>query len=776
MDTVRDFFEKNRWVALILFVLITALSLFGNKITKQGGILDDTIINQDDIFYKSDKHVRSRTEFEEFIPIFLTFPQGISSKKDLKKIISWTKKGEALFGNSVLSLSTYPNFIENNGEIRDDYFIAPDTLHSISIKKWKESIEKDPAVFGFLVEKDWSWALVIINIKPGYDDLKMFWKIAELLEERVIPWWERLYKTDIYPADKNIMAGSWVIGRGTIYRTLPFEMNTRVTGGLCFVFFLFFLILRSFSQAFCATALIGVSILWTRGSIGILDWLGFSVKERVYVLVVFSNCIVQGVSFSLHKFEEFNKTGSWHKARSVDMLIFNTTVIAFFGFLTLWSFELVSIRELGLLSALGVVYLFILSVFFLPSITVTSPGKTSATGLSLLYSSLVSRLATFFVKFAGISLGKHLFLLMGLFTIALLLVLNGKIVVGSTPYAFIPGTLSEKTNKYLNQPGKIGGENISIMVEPSWTNTDGMYNPRFIGRLAAFGKDIQDSISDIRRVSFVINSINKLSMEMYNKKLPETDEEVDSIFFFLEEGGVSQEISEQSWFDNGARLTVFDDHKNSIELGILITRILQVAEDYPELKIYPFGKTTLYQREDKYIREGKPRNLFASQLVVIIFCFFIIIFKGRRLGSHRLSPWKGAIIMSTPFVFASSVVVIVMALLHIPLDVATAVTTALAINASIDFSVYYVDAYQEALVTSDGNTAIRNAMESEGEVIINDILLNSVCFFPLVFSSFIPISRLGWVMVAMVITAGIGSLAIMPVLLKYAVKKEEKIL
>jgi len=87
-----------------------------------------------------------------------------------------------------------------------------------------------------------------------------------------------------------------------------------------------------------------------------------------------------------------------------------------------------------------------------------------------------------------------------------------------------------------------------------------------------------------------------------------------------------------------------------------------------------------------------------------------------------------------------------------------------------------VDAYQEALVTSDGNTAIRNAMESEGEVIINDILLNSVCFFPLVFSSFIPISRLGWVMVAMVITAGIGSLAIMPVLLKYAVKKEEKIL
>ena len=102
---------------------------------------------------------------------------------------------------------------------------------------------------------------------------------------------------------------------------------------------------------------------------------------------------------------------------------------------------------------------------------------------------------------------------------------------------------------------------------------------------------------------------------------------------------------------------------------------------------------------------------------------------------------------------------------------ATAVTTALAINASIDFSVYYVDAYQEALIFSDKDAAIRIAMQSEGKVIINDMLLNSVCFFPLVFSSFIPISRLGWVMVVMVLAAGIGSLAIMPSLLKYAVKK-----
>ena len=60
----------------------------------------------------------------------------------------------------------------------------------------------------------------------------------------------------------------------------------------------------------------------------------------------------------------------------------------------------------------------------------------------------------------------------------------------------------------------------------------------------------------------------------------------------------------------------------------------------------------------------------------------------------------------------------------------------------------------------------------EGRVIVNDILLNTICFSPLYFSPFAPIARLGWIMGVMIISCGFGALVIMPSFLRYAVRKE----
>jgi predicted RND superfamily exporter protein len=107
--------------------------------------------------------------------------------------------------------------------------------------------------------------------------------------------------------------------------------------------------------------------------------------------------------------------------------------------------------------------------------------------------------------------------------------------------------------------------------------------------------------------------------------------------------------------------------------------------------------------------------------------------------------------------------------LDIPLDVATAIITALAINASVDFAIYYVIAYMDALTKTDRDNAIILTMKGKGEIIINDIVLNAACFSPLIASSFTPISRLGWMMVVMIIACGIGSLVVMASLLRVAV-------
>ena len=129
--------------------------------------------------------------------------------------------------------------------------------------------------------------------------------------------------------------------------------------------------------------------------------------------------------------------------------------------------------------------------------------------------------------------------------------------------------------------------------------------------------------------------------------------------------------------------------------------------------------------------------------------------------------------MNVPFVFASSVIVLVMAALRVPLDQATAVVTALAINAAADFSIYPVSDFMKALHEGQSKKeAFEYAIGRNGKIVLVDIALNCFCFVPLMASNFIPIYRLGWVMIIMLLSCGFGSLVLMPALLAWCVKKK----
>jgi predicted RND superfamily exporter protein len=781
---MRDYFLRHRSLGLFLFVVISLAYLCGFYLTKEASILDNTI-DKEDVYFKLDEYVRPRVGFEEFIPLFIKFDGGISSEKDLEKIVYWTKRAQEKFGGSVLSLANLPNYRRVDGGISHAPFIEPD-LDNLDVERWKESVKKDP-IYGILVERDFTWACIVIYLKPGYDEVEVFWDVAELVEEREIPKpkeflktfklssLERLWKSDIEPRDPSVMVSGWIIGRGTINRTLPIETFRLIGIGLFLSFMLFLLILRSWSQTGLATSMVLASIVWAWGSIGLIDILGImEIRQRVYILAALTNCIVQGVSFGLHKFEELNRQGDWKSAQKVDPLISKTALVAIFGFMTLWlSFKLLSIRELGLISGLGVAYLLVMTRYFLPLVNV-KPKAPNQTRAGALYLKSMQYLAGGLSRAAMVPARWHGFLLLFLFVFAAAGILKGGIIVGSTPLDYIPGKHSERTARYLNAPERIGCDALGLLVEPAETSENGLYLPRFIKSLSEFQREVLTEVKDARRGFSVVNTIEKISMGVYGKPLPETRAEVNVVFGVMAKSKLPEGVVEQSFFHNGARVTIFAPLNNSIKQAEFVEGVMEVARRYPDLRVSPFGKVPLYNREDRYIREGKPVNVFGSQWMIVVFCFFIILLKGRKLNSRMLSPWKGSLVMSTPFIFASSCISLLMIIFKIPLDVATAVITALAINASIDFSLYYTDAYQEALVSYDKKTAIRVAMMNEGTIIINDILLNAACFLPLSFSNYIPIKRLGWMMIVMIIACGLGSLVIMPSLLRWAIRRKSK--
>jgi predicted RND superfamily exporter protein len=102
---------------------------------------------------------------------------------------------------------------------------------------------------------------------------------------------------------------------------------------------------------------------------------------------------------------------------------------------------------------------------------------------------------------------------------------------------------------------------------------------------------------------------------------------------------------------------------------------------------------------------------------------------------------------------------------------ATASIGALTINAATDFSLYLAMSYQNTLQSGSTDTALRAALGQQGEVVIADCLLNTICFLPLLASSFSPVRELGWMMGVMLLACAVGALIGMALLLPWCVMK-----
>lgn len=744
--------------------------------------------------------MREGFEGREAISFIIVFPDGIRTIADLQKIWDFTGKVKTSFDNRVASLAEIPNYRDTGERLLDDPHINPVlfTDGHFDLDIWKERVRHDPTVYGLLVGRNFDWAAVMRFLPPGYDEITEFRRTAEFLEGCKIPWWEWLWKTDVFPQDPQIMVGGWCLGRGLIDQGFIVDAITLVVLGTLLALPIFTVAFGSFAHALLGIlCVILPSLLWVRGSIGLLEVLGVDVRERVYLVLAYTNCVVQGVSFVLHKFSAFqegfvsSREEAWRSAQVVDPLIGATAVIAILGFSSLWWFQVLTIRELGLLSALGVSYSYLLAVMVLPAVHLlcgreaSSQKKKRKSMLGKLFSALLERLVArctwlvthFSFRFTAWVAGG---ITTALLLVATLLIYPGNLLLTSSrPLEFVEGTLVHKTGLFLNRPQNVGFDFLELLLEPTNDTGSGLYDPDFLKRVWAYQQDLKQ-LPEVREVSSVLHAIHRIAEESYKKPFPTTAEEVSGAFFLLE-SRLDTVLTSQLYFPNRLRIAVSHASNDSDAWRILQEQALILAhERYPDLRLSTFGKGALHPRLDTYIIYGKPFNLFSSQWVIIVSCFLLIRRRNRSCGqmcsSLLLSPWRGGLVMSVPFLFATAAMILLMIALQIPLDLATAAITALAINASIDFAIYFVDAFQEGLAkVGETSAALAFALKTKGKIILEDMLLNSLCFAPLLTSHFLPIRRIGWIMGVMLTACAVGTLVFMAALLPCCVVRQKEI-
>ncbi|MFU8857305.1 MAG: hypothetical protein ACNA8S_09920 [Deferrisomatales bacterium] len=812
------------WAVVAAFLALTlGPMVWGNVGVRKGGVLDDTLLKADDPYAAMDRRVRTLGSrglvTGDGLSFVIPAPGGVTA--DALRQVQWlTEQAKEAFPEyGVLSLATVPHYRDTGEELLHDPHITAELVARASANPgwdaevWRQQIRQDAAVYGILVGRDFDYAVVLVLLPVNYDEIQVFRRAVELLEQRPIPDWEWLVKTGIRPAEafQGVLPAGWVMARGLMDAALTADILQLSSVGLGIVGIAFFLSFVSARQALLATIVVLLGLVWTRGSLGLLQLAGADLAERVYFLLVCTAVIVSGISFTERKFHAYNdarladpgrhRAAAWRQARSVDRVISVTALIAILNFATLYQIQIRGILEVGVLSALGIAYLLVLVRWFLPALHTLvggEEGTASASHAGRLGKRWNALLTTVVVachrvvdphpagSFAWAGRARTLvgLSLAGVLAAVALVCVDTLVLrdrgfqfleVKTRPLEYIRDSLVYQASLVLNRPGSGGFDRLPVLVmpaEPAPGHPE-VLDPAFLAEAQRF-QEAARRLPEVREAFSVVNILTVVSRETYGRPLPASPQEAHDVLQTVE-WDLGPRVREQLWFDGGLVVFVSGAMDDSNDAGQLGADVLGLAENgFPALDVAVFGKLGTYPQSDRYIREGKPLNVISSQwLVVAVTALWVW---GRNRRGHALHPWRAGFAMSLPFLFASAATFFVMVVLRVPLDQATACITALAINAAVDFGLYLVADFQASLQGgASPREALRFAMVQKGKIVVVDLVLNCLCFAPLLTSRFLPVARLGWLMIVMLIACGVGTLLVMASVLPWCACAEARV-
>ncbi|GEM_PF-5582775 len=821
MDIVKWRLSKKK-IAFCFFAFLV-IYLLAIQYGPEGDMVANSNLTKNDFYSRAALVVRGLIKTTGFqggdkIGLVIPLPKGVTKEKlrDLLEISGKVKREFPKYG--VTSLAIVPQYSKSKKlgipHVNEEELNSPD----FDIENWKKEIEKDPGSFGLFVGRNFDYFQIIIDLDSDYDEIELGNKMANFLEKQKIPDWKwRTIKNDIKPV--NEFEGVILRGWGIFRRILTAILKTSIL--LCSVTALVFLYPVAYSlngshkqTILCYVAILSGFII-VRGSIGILYLCGFElfgspIKERVYILLVDSCMIINGISFSTRKFEAYNdhrrlfpkltSSESWSATKKFNSNLDIVSAISIFGFLTLLGNGVRGLAEFGILASLGIFYLLLITRIIIPTLHMLWGGEVIEKDPGYLVQKgnrfsvwvikgcywLLTRFSSrktmwIIIVFNVLYIGGALFIVVHDYWAYVNPELKEEpyINLGTNPTSYMKGTSGEVSSQFLNQSGRCGFGNLTFFIKGD------IYDPEFLRRCYQAKKQIL-KIEGVREAFSVISSVVYISRVEWGVDLPRTREEAEDIFFLIETDQ-SYLVQKNNFCDEGIALNVFIPaaNSNNIErqaeevIGIVSPNLyqkvfverLQLSDfNLDPLVCLPYGRLHEYHQSDKKIQRNQPINVVSSYFLIAFMAGGWVYCMGKggdtEKQHYRLAGGRTGAVMGVPYAFACSSIVYFMAISGIPLDQSMGCIGPLSISASIDFNLHFIGVFIEALkrgATFEG--ALYEALVEKGKVNVADIVNNAFVFSFLMFSSFYPIKLTGMMMVFMMFTCGFGALVMMAGLL-----------
>jgi len=741
---------------LLLLLLVTVLAISQMRHLHIETDLDAMLPKQSDA-YINKQVLESRFGSADMVIIGIinNSKDGVYNTHSLalvKELTNWLELQpmfRTLALNDLLSLATIKDIRGSDAGLDVEKFMDDVPATAAEIDHLQQRMHQFAVYEDVIVSGDGKGTIIVVRpmrhkYAEIYDLLQA--KVAEL-EARGGP-------------ERFLVSGRPVI-EGVFGAYMPAEMKRMQPLLMGLLVLLLFLSFRTPRGVLLPMAVVLMAEIWTLGTMAALGAPMYTITTMLPILILAIG-IADAVHFlSRERLLAHYQAYAHHRERLTEVMhelwkpMLMTSVTTGAGFLSMLASDLPPIRDFGMFAAIGIVYALLITMLLLPASLMLLPERPKHAERKPLF--------TGYVEWLGGAVLRHPKRIMAFFAALLVVAIFGLMkldVNASLVEQFKPDDKLRQADETLNRHFA-GTTSLDVMIDTGREN--GLLEPQFLQHLAALQAEIEKSPS-VGDTSSIAEFLQTMNQAMHGddpawRRVPASSDLAAQYLLLYSFSGAPDDFETFITGDyRHAHVRINMKTDATKEVAALLAKLKDKTEVwFPADKGYKVewaGTGFTVYRLSQMIIEGQIASLATSILAIFLLCWWMF---GRLLI---------AAIAMIPVSLAVTVNYGMMGNLGIPLDIATALTGAMALGIGVDFAIHYLHRYHEE--SSAGHSyeeSVINTNRSVGHAILFNTFVVVGGFLVLLTAALYPQMKLGALIAATMVICYLATCYLFPVLL-----------
>jgi predicted RND superfamily exporter protein len=749
--TLTEWVIKYPVIVIVITISLTVFFYFGfSRVTMSNDIRD--------MLPENDPRVLAFDEVDEtfggasFVMIILDMDEVFTSRS-LHEIDRLTLELEEV--NQVSSVTSITNVEEIRGVeegIEVAEIIEDIPTGQAELQQLRERVLSDDDYAGQIVSENGEIALIIVQMASNADKDAVINGVKDTIQRLGLDEKVHITGEDIMNREVNRMSSN------DMSRLLPLALLV-IIAVLYFSF-------RNIRGIVLPLLIVIATIIWV---IGLMGYTGipFSSVSVIMPIILISMGIADGIhiitryreeiALGLEKKELFIKT-----MVAVGLACFLTTITTMVGFATLYTSSIRPIKNFGLFTAIGVGIAFIITITLFLALLSLLPlnrkrfekkKKTALTGV--------------LEKWAGFVVSRARLIII---VTCLLTIFTGVGIM------FIGGAESDIDSFFKPDHPIVAAENI---IKENFDGSEiiqvavkgNILDPKVLKAMEQFENEIS-VIEILGKPSSIVNILRNTTKALHEGKeefdiLPKTQEEVAQYFLLLEMGGADSLDNFITFDYDQASIQVRVASASTLEVEKMVEEVEKAIEKHfsSDTRVVLTGMPVLTGAMDTLLVKGQLQSL--SLAILLIFVLMVLLTRSLIYGIFCVLPVSLTVILNFG----------IMGWFNIPLDIATAMVSSIAIGIGIDYAIHFFNRYREELnIGRSVAEALKITISNTGKAIIYNAVAVGLGFLMLLFASMPPLIRFGYLIALTMFFSSVASMTVLPALLSLDMRDRNRII